>query len=78
MVSFIVEHDGSLSNFTIVEPSGDDRLDQMLLEFMSGAPAWEPGSLRGQPIRVRYSLPVAYGPFDAFHKTAHESMHYVK
>ena len=59
-VKFTIEKDGSLSNISIVESSGDPLLDIEALRIVSSSPAWTPGAFRGVPVRVSYTIPVVF------------------
>jgi len=56
--SFIVEKDGTLTNITIVTPTGNNKLDNSLITLLKNSPKWKPGQLKGDPIRVQYFLPI--------------------
>ena len=57
--SFVVEKDGSLSDFKIVK-SLDPDLDKETLRLLKSMPRWSPGTINGEPVRVRYTVPVTY------------------
>ena len=57
--SFVVEKDGSLSDFKIVKPVDPD-LDKETLRLLKSMPRWSPGTINGEPVRVRYTVPVTY------------------
>lgn len=56
-VQFIVEKDGSLSEFKIVKDLGYG-IGEEAIRTLKLSPAWIPGSQMGQPVRVLYSLPI--------------------
>jgi protein TonB len=58
-LTFIVEKDGSVSNVTVVK-SVDPLLDDVAVRAISESPKWTPGLQRGQPVRVRYSIPLNF------------------
>lgn len=58
-VSFVVEKDGSLSNITIVK-SLSESADKEATRLMSQSPKWIPGMQGGNPVRVKYSMPVNF------------------
>jgi protein TonB len=58
-LTFIVEKDGSVSNVTVVK-SVDPLLDNEAIRAISESPKWTPGLQRGQPVRVRYSIPLNF------------------
>ncbi len=59
VVLFIVNKDGSISD-PVVARSVDPNLDKEALRLVSSMPKWKPGMQRGKPVRVRYTLPVAF------------------
>lgn len=58
-LTFIVEKDGSVSNVTVVK-GVDPLLDDVAVKAISESPKWTPGLQRGQPVRVRYSIPLNF------------------
>jgi protein TonB len=58
-LTFIVEKDGSVSNVTIVK-GVDPLLDDEAVKAISASPRWTPGLQRGEPVRVRYSIPLNF------------------
>jgi len=58
-VSFIVEKDGHLSNIVIERGLGFGTNEEAL-RVLKMAPAWKPGIQNGQPVRVRYELPINF------------------
>ena len=59
IVSFVVEKDGSISNVKIskgVDPS----LDREAMRVINSMPRWTPGKIKGQPVRVKYTVPVNF------------------
>lgn len=59
MVTFIVERDGSISNVKVAR-SVDPSLDKEAMRVVKSMPKWNPGYLNGQPVRVKYTLPVQF------------------
>ncbi|MGD0340541.1 MAG: energy transducer TonB [Bacteroidales bacterium] len=59
VLSFIVEKDGSVSNVIVVK-SVNPLLDNEALKTISESPKWTPGLQRGQPVRIRYLIPVDF------------------
>ena len=55
---FIVNKDGSLTDIHIVR-SPDPRLDEEAIRVISMMPKWEPGELKGEPVRVKFIIPIA-------------------
>ncbi|MDB5117906.1 MAG: Gram-negative bacterial tonB protein [Mucilaginibacter sp.] len=59
LVSFVVEKDGSLSSITVDRGAGFG-MDEEALRVLKLAKAWKPGLQNGQPVRVKYTLPVNF------------------
>jgi protein TonB len=57
--SFIVNKDGVLSNIQI-ERGVYISLDQEALRVLQAMPAWVPGTIRGEPVRVKVYLPIVF------------------
>lgn len=60
-LTFIVEKDGSVSNVTVVK-GVDPLLDNEAAKAIAESPKWTPGMQRGQPVRVRFSIPLNFLP----------------
>ena len=58
-LTFIVEKDGSVSNVTVVK-GVNPLLDDAAVKAISESPKWTPGLQRGEPVRVRYSIPLNF------------------
>ena len=56
---FIVEKDGSISNVTVLR-SVDPLLDKEAVRVLESMPNWTPGRNNGQPVRVKYTIPVSF------------------
>jgi protein TonB len=59
MIEFIVEKDGSLSNFTI-KRSIHPLLDDEALRVVKLMPNWMPGKQNGKPVRVHFTQPIVF------------------
>lgn len=59
LISFVVERDGSLTDITIVRDLGFG-LGQEAVRVLKLAKAWKPGIQNGQPVRVRYTVPINF------------------
>jgi protein TonB len=59
LVSFVIEKDGSLSNI-VVEKGAGYGMDEEALRVLKLAKAWKPGIQNGQPVRVRYTIPLNF------------------
>ena len=58
-VTFIVEKDGTVSNVTVVK-GVNPLLDEAAAQSISESPKWTPGLQRGQPVRVRFVIPLNF------------------
>ena len=58
-VSFVIETDGSLSEFTNLRSPRED-LYQEAVRVLKLAPKFKPGKKDGQEVRVKYTLPVKF------------------
>lgn len=58
-VSFVVEKDGQLSNITVDKGIGYGT-EQEAIRVLKQAKAWKPGKQNGQPVRVKYNLPLTF------------------
>ena len=58
-LTFIVEKDGSVSNVTVMK-GVDPILDNEAVRAISESPRWTPGLQRGQPVRVRFQIPMNF------------------
>lgn len=56
-ITFIVEKDGSLSNFKILREIGYGTGEETV-RVLKLSPKWKPGEIKGKPVRVQYSLPI--------------------
>jgi len=56
---FIVEKDGSISNVNVVR-SVDPLLDKEAVRVIESMPKWAPGKKDGQPVRVKYTIPIKF------------------
>ncbi len=59
IVEFIVEKDGSLSNIKVIRNIGGGTAEEVI-RVMNAMPLWQPGLQRGQTVRVKLRLPVAF------------------
>jgi periplasmic protein TonB len=58
-VQFVVEKDGSLTDFQVIRGIGFG-CDEEAVRVLSSAPKWIPGKQRGRPVRVRMILPIHF------------------
>ena len=57
-ISFMVETDGSLTDFKVIKDIGYGTGDEAI-RVLGMSPKWEPGKVEGEPVRVMYSLPIS-------------------
>jgi protein TonB len=58
-LGFVIERDGSLTNIQVIS-SPDRSLSEAAAAVLQSSPKWTPGSNRGVPARVRFTLPVDF------------------
>lgn len=59
IAQFIVEKDGSISNIKVIR-SVSAELDGEAIRVLATMPKWIPGTQKGVPVRVNYSVPVSF------------------
>jgi TonB family protein len=59
LVQFIVEKDGSISEIEVVKKI-DENLDAEAVRVVKAMPKWKPGMQKGEPVRVRFTLPIMF------------------
>lgn len=59
IVRFVVEKDGRLTNFEVMD-SPDPLLSEEALRILKKMPAWIPAKNKGKDVRCRYSMPVMF------------------
>ncbi len=59
IVSFIIKKDGSISSVRVLR-SKHPSLDAEALRVVRSMPKWTPGRNNGEPVNVRYSLPINF------------------
>jgi protein TonB len=59
MVSFVVEKDGHLSSIMVDKGAGFG-MDEEALRVLKLSKAWKPGLQNGQPVRVKYTIPISF------------------
>ena len=64
LFSFVVEKDGSMSEFTVLR-SPDMVLSAEVERVFNSAPkAWTPGEEKGQKVRVKFTVPIVFTPIN--------------
>lgn len=59
IVSFVIEKDGHLTDITIIKGAGYG-MDEEAMRVLKLAKPWKPGRQNGNPVRVRYSIPMNF------------------
>ena len=59
VVQFVVEKDGTPTEFNVVR-SVDPDLDAEALRVLKTMPKWKPGMEKGEAVRVKFTVPVAF------------------
>lgn len=59
VVSFVVGKDGHISDVTVLR-SVDPLLDKEAVRVIRNMPRWTPGKQGGEPVKVRYNMPVSF------------------
>lgn len=59
IVQFVVEKDGTPTEFNVVRAVNPD-LDAEALRVLKTMPKWKPGMQKGEAVRVKYTVPVAF------------------
>ncbi|QOI98263.1 MAG: TonB family protein [Flammeovirgaceae bacterium] len=58
-VEFVVDRDGTLTQFTVVKGIGAG-CDEEAVRVLKNAPPWNPGKQRGKPVRQRMVIPIFF------------------
>jgi len=59
IVKFRVTRDGSVDN-VIIDKGADPLLDQEAVRVVNSLPHFKPGKMKGKPVNVWYSIPIAF------------------
>ena len=59
IVQFVVNADSTITDVNVVKPV-NPYLDQEAVRVVKAMPKWKPGEQRGEPVRVRFTLPVTF------------------
>jgi protein TonB len=59
LISFVVEPNGHLTDFSVIR-SVAPVLDEEALRVAKLMPNWKPGKLRGKAVRVQFQLPITF------------------
>ncbi len=58
-IGFIVEKNGSLTDFKIIKGIGGG-CDEEAIRVLKSSPPWKPGMVDGKPVRTSYTQPIIY------------------
>ena len=58
-ISFVIDKDGSVSNVKVLRGIGGG-CDEEAVRVIQTMPKWEPGTQRGEPVRVQFNMPVKF------------------
>lgn len=59
VMQFIVEKDGSITNVRVARKLSPE-LDKEALRILKKMPNWNPGMKDGEPVRVKYTMPILF------------------
>lgn len=63
ILAFVVEKDGSVAEVQVLD-TPDPAMGEAAARIVASSPAWKAGTIDGEPVRVRYTLPVRCGKTD--------------
>lgn len=56
ILGFVVERDGSISEIEVALSCGIEELDKDAISIVENMPKWEPGKVRGIPVRAKHAI----------------------
>ena len=59
LVQFLVSEDGSVTDVKITR-GVEKSLDEEAIRVISSMPKWNPGTINGTPVKVKYPLPIVF------------------
>ena len=59
IVKFVIDKDGSISDATILR-SVYPSIDAEALRVVNAMPKWNPGKVKGEPVKVKFTLPLSF------------------
>lgn len=59
ILQFVVNTDSTITDVNVVK-SVNPHLDEEAVRVVKAMPKWNPGKQRGEPVRVRFTLPVTF------------------
>ena len=60
IVGFVVRKDGTVSDVHITKSAGHAVLDEEAIRVVKAMPAWKPGKQKGEPVNVKYCVPITF------------------
>ena len=60
ILTFVVEKNGSVAEVQVLD-TPDPAMGEAAARIVASSPAWKAGTIDGEPVRVRYTLPVRCG-----------------
>jgi len=60
LCSFIIDKTGKVTEVKVVRSSGTQSLDDEAVRVVSLMPHWTPGKVKGEPVRVMYTIPLVF------------------
>lgn len=58
--SLVINKDGTVSDVEIARSAGDPSLDKEALRVVRSLPLWKPGTIKGKPVRVKFTIPINF------------------
>lgn len=58
-MQFVVEKDGSLNQIKVISGPGSGTNEEAV-RVLTASPKWNPGKIKGKPVRVMYHIPVSF------------------
>lgn len=60
ILQFVVAKNGKIEDIEVVRSGGHPSLDAEAKRVIRSMPKWQPGTQRGKPVRVKYTVPVNF------------------
>lgn len=58
VVSFVINEDGSIGDFKIIEDLGYGTADELIRVLKTTGNKWKPGMMDGKPVKTTYNMPL--------------------
>ena len=59
-ITLEVTDDPKIVERILVEESGRNALDAEAMRVVNAMPKWTPGTINGEPVKVKYNLPITF------------------